>query len=109
MNELRLKADMHDENSPESRRALRYLTVFFVGGVVAVMDELERKAAQDARALEMVERQLRPQPDRSPPALAELTDALITASDPVRAQAFYRAGDQRRHNWSEAGSKPRRN
>jgi len=30
------------------------------------MDELERKAAQDARALEMVERQLRPQPDRSP-------------------------------------------
>lgn len=70
------------------------------------VDELQKKAVQDARALEMVERQLRSQPDRPPPALAELKDALTAASIPVRAQAFYRASDQRRRNWSEPGSKP---
>lgn len=69
------------------------------------VDELQKKAMQDANALHLAERQLRAQPGQPPVGERELTEALANASGMVKEQIFYLASDQRRRTWSDPSSK----
>jgi hypothetical protein len=64
----------------------------------AVREVVDERAAADANALSLVERQLSGQ---NPPTFEELAKALGAASQPVLIQTYQRAEDQRTRSWRE--------
>ncbi|MGO9335938.1 MAG: hypothetical protein ACLPY1_00360 [Terracidiphilus sp.] len=90
-------------------------TRLYLGGLMTVADfealtnriqEVKEQSELDARALNLVIKQLNPSTG-SPPDQTELFDAIKKASGPFKAQIFYQAEEARRNNWEDRDTKPR--
>lgn len=67
---------------------------------------IAQQATADARAIELVSRQLEGE-ESDIPAQAELDAAIKAASKATRSHAFYRAQAQRERNWRDEYGKPK--
>ena len=69
------------------------------------VNELEKQAELDAKALGIAQRQLNPGTDSPPITQKELDEAISAASVHMRAQIYYLAHDNRSNNWEEQSKK----
>lgn len=69
------------------------------------VNELEKQAETDARAMLIAQRQLNPGSDTPPVSQAELDAAIKAASPNTKAQIYYLAQDNRSKNWEEHSKK----
>lgn len=69
------------------------------------VDELKRKGQLDAMALNLVDQQLTPHPGSARPDQKAIDEAVLSASNSVKAQIYYRARDLRSKTWSDPSSK----
>ena len=90
---------------------LRQADLAAIGGKLAEVEskvsELERQAEIDAKALNIVQRQLNPVPDTAPIPQEEINAALKLASSNAKAQVFYQVRGIRSENWRERQGKPK--
>lgn len=69
------------------------------------VNELERQAAIDAKALLITQRQLNPGSDTTPISQSDLDAAIKAASPNTKAQIYYLAQDNRSKNWEDRTKK----
>ena len=69
------------------------------------IEGLKQQAERDANALNLVYRQLNPNPELPAIAQDKLDEALRLASRPIRVQAFNKAWQVRADNWRDRASK----
>jgi hypothetical protein len=71
------------------------------------IEEIERQAAKDTRALSLAQRQLNPIAGLADVLQEELDEAILAASGASRAQIFNQAWANRADNWKEPETKAR--
>lgn len=76
-------------------------------GLKREIDQIREQSDVDARALALTIKQLHPSEDVMHPSQQELNEAVIEATQNIRAQIFYLAQTVRTENWSEWRKKPR--
>jgi hypothetical protein len=91
--------------------AFRQADLSAIGGLIAKVEnkfsELEKQTEIDARALNLLQRQLNPSSDSKPIPQEELNKAILEASTNVKSQIFYQAENVRRENWQDIKNLPK--
>ena len=76
-----------------------------IAKVESKINELEKQAEIDAKALLLVQRQLNPGSDNTSVPQADLDSIVNAASSNTKAQIYYLAQDNRSKNWEEPSKK----
>lgn len=86
--------------------AFRQAELAAIGGIARKVSALEEQIDNDAKALNIVQRQLKPARDSQAVTQADLDNALKLASDAVRDQIFQQAYSAVEENWADTTTKP---